>query len=62
MAEEKEIIGRCGKHVDDRIEILEGVAAIRKRSGMYIGSTGSRGLHQLIEELLFFLYIKKAKI
>ena len=43
---------KAREYNSDEIEILEGLEPVRKRPGMYIGSTSSQGLHHLVWEII----------
>ena len=55
MTEKDEIMtpGKVTENYDaEQIQVLEGLEAVKKRPGMYIGSTGERGLHHLVYEIV----------
>ncbi len=52
MQQENSYMKNNGSYDATQIEVLEGMEAVRRRPGMYIGNTSSRGLHQLVFELI----------
>ncbi len=52
IKKDEETLTKSKKYTEDDIQVLEGLEPVRKRPGMYIGSTDERGLHHLITEIV----------
>ncbi|MDF7637562.1 DNA topoisomerase (ATP-hydrolyzing) subunit B [Leuconostocaceae bacterium ESL0958] len=52
LAEESHVGGAADAYNADQIQVLEGLEAVRKRPGMYIGTTTAQGLHHLVWEIV----------
>lgn len=52
IAENTEVLEKSKHYNENDIHVLEGLEPVRKRPSMYIGSTDTRGLHHLIQEIV----------
>ena len=61
MSEDKRSNKISNEYGAEQIQVLEGLEPVRKRPGMYIGSTGPRGLHHLVYEWLITQSMKRLR-